>query len=173
MRHEPIAAGLLAIIILSSAGCSTWDAWRFRLAGTASNQAKLEQAVGRLASGSEQQARELLEQVINTLPEPGVTDEALFRLALLNLRDENSRSILRAQSLLERLSAEYPASIWTKQSAQLLTHLAEVRLLRNRLRDLKNLKEQNISLSRNNRELRQSLERLKQLDLELEQKLKR
>jgi len=92
-----------------------------------------------------------------------VTDEALFRLALLNLKDDSNKSLLRAQSLLDRLSEKYPASLWTRQSAQLHAYL------RRRQREQKSQKE----LSRDNRELRQNLERLKQLDLELEQRIKR
>ena len=75
--------------------------------------------------------------------------------------------------MLERLADKYPDSIWTRQSAQLLAHLAEVKALRNRQRELKSLKEQNLSLNRDNKEMRQSLEQLKQLDLELEKRIKR
>ena len=104
---------------------------------------------------------------------PDVTDEALFRLALLSLRENGDKGFQRSQTLLERLAGKYPDSIWTRQSAPLLSHLAEVRVLRNRQRGLKTMKELNLSLSRDNRELRQSLEQLKQLDLELEQRIKR
>jgi hypothetical protein len=133
----------------------------------------LSDAVTQLKLGNEPQARTLLEKIADSAPEAGVTDEALFRLAILDLRSDGVSGLSRAQTLLERLASKYPDSLWTKQSAPLLAHLAEARILRNRQRDLKTLKELNLSLSRDNRELRQNLDRLKQLDLELEKKINR
>jgi hypothetical protein len=91
----------------------------------------------------------------------------------LSLKEEGAKSTLRSQALLERLADKYPDSIWTRQSTQLLAHLVEVKALKNRQRELKMLKDQNVSLSRDNKEMRQSLEQLKQLDLELEKRIKR
>ena len=51
--------------------------------------------------------------------------------------------------------------------------LTGIRTLRDRQREVRTLKELNLSLSRDNREMRQSIERLKSLDLELEKKIKR
>jgi hypothetical protein len=45
--------------------------------------------------------------------------------------------------------------------------------LRVKQRELRNLRSQNLSLGRDNKEMRQSIERLKQLDLELEQKIRK
>ncbi|MFA7404701.1 MAG: hypothetical protein WC007_11930 [Pelobacteraceae bacterium] len=126
-----------------------------------------------LRTGNEQAARDLFEQVIEDRPRNGVTDEALFRLAVLCLRDEGSKGAVRAQELLERLQNEFPRSIWTRQAAPLGVFLVGVKTLRDRRREVKVLKELNLSLSRDNREMRQSMERLKSLDLELEQKIKR
>jgi outer membrane protein assembly factor BamD (BamD/ComL family) len=126
-----------------------------------------------LRAGNEQAARNLLEQVVEDPPLEGVTDEALFRLALLSLRDESSKGATRAQELLERLNNEFPRSMWNRQASPLGAYLAGVKALRDRQREVKTLKERNYSLSRDNREMRQSIERLKSLDLELEQKIKR
>lgn len=126
-----------------------------------------------LQSGNEQSARDLLELVIDGPTRNGVTDEALFRLSVLSLRDEGAKGNVRALELLERLKTEFPSSIWTRQAAPLSVYLTGIRTLRDRQREVKSLKELNYSLSRDNREMRQSIERLKSLDLELEQKIKR
>src|SRR6185369_10983548 len=96
--------------------------------------------------------------VCDAPPVIGVTDEALFRLALLHLGDEGSKGAVRAQALLERLREEFPQSSWTHQAAPLATYLAGAKTLRDRQRELKTLRDLNLSLSRDNRELRQSLE---------------
>lgn len=126
-----------------------------------------------LRTGNEQAARDLFEQVLEGPSRVGVTDEALFRLALLHLREEGGKGTGRATELLERLKSEFPKSLWTRQAAPLGVFLASVKTLRERQREIKTLKELNLSLSRDNREMRQSIERLKSLDLELEQKIKR
>jgi hypothetical protein len=126
-----------------------------------------------LRTGNGQGARDLLEMVCEAPPVTGVTDEALFRLALLHLGDDGSKGGVRAQVLLERLRNEFPQSSWTHQAAPLASYLAGAKVLRDRQRELKTLRDLNLSLSHDNRELRQSLERLKQLDIELEQKIKR
>jgi hypothetical protein len=101
---------------------------------------------------------------------PGVTDEALFRLSLLYLKsgpgNDKGPTQLAHQSI-ERLRKEFPSSSWTGMAApveELLTATAELR------RQSRTLKNQNQSLSRENQELRQTIEKLKRLDLELEQK---
>lgn len=110
---------------------------------------------------------------------PGVTDEALFRLTLLYLGsglESDKDSLQLAQQNIERLRKEYPKSSWTGMVApvsELLTTAAEMR------RQHQNCKTQNQALSRENQslskesqELRQNIEKLKRLDLELEQKRK-
>lgn len=130
-------------------------------------------ALQHLRSGNEFGARELLERVIDAKPLPGVTDEAMFRLALLNLGEEVGRGELRATELLSRLTSEFPASIWAKQAAPLAAYLREAISLRSRERGLRSLRNQNLSLNRDNKELRQIIDRLKTLDLEMEQKIRR
>jgi hypothetical protein len=126
-----------------------------------------------LKAGKEQQARELLERVVALPPISGITDEALFRLALLSTREETGRVATRAQSLLEQLENGFPTSAWTSQAAPLAAYLAGVRIPRDRQKELRTLRDHNLSLSRDNRELRQTIERLKSLDLELDQKIRR
>jgi hypothetical protein len=101
-----------------------------------------------------------------------VTDEALFRLSVLYLRDEGNKGTVRALELLERLKNEFPRSLWARQAAPLSVHLAGVKTLHDRRHEVNTLKELNLSLSRDNREMHQTIERLKSLDLELERKIK-
>jgi hypothetical protein len=126
-----------------------------------------------LRAGNEQAARELLERVVEAPSITGITDEAYFRLALLHLRDEGGKGPVRAKALLERLAYEFPKSIWTRQAAPLAYYLEGVKVLRDRQRELKTLRDLNLSLSRGNRDLRQTIEKLKNLDLELEQNINR
>jgi len=126
-----------------------------------------------LRTGKEQEARDLLELVVAGPSRSGVTDEALFRLSLLYLRDDAGKGAQKTQDLLERLNNDFPRSIWAHQGAPLASYLAGIRTLRDKQREVKTLKELNLSLSRDNREMRQSIERLKSLDLELEKKIKR
>ena len=169
--ERSIAAALLLICLLIS-GCASFESAIPRFTSSKEGQ-NLAAGLKELRAGNEQEAHNFLEKVVDGVPEVGVTDEALFRLALLSLREDGNKGLLRSQALLERLADKYPDSIWTRQSAQLLAHLAEVKALRNRQRELKSLKEQNLSLNRDNKEMRQSLEQLKQLDLELEKRIKR
>jgi hypothetical protein len=105
-----------------------------------------------LRAGREPEARDLLERVLEGPARSGVTDEALFRLALLTLREEGAKGAQRSQELLDQLLADYPGSIWAHQSAPLAAYLEGVRSLRDRQREVKTLKELNLSLSRDNRE---------------------
>lgn len=174
MKPERIVFIALLALMTMNSGCAGIKGRTPPLPATLSDkQRSLDEALEQLRTGKEQQARNLLEKVVEGAPSAGVTDEALFRLALLSLREDGVKGLQRSQALLERLVDRYPASLWTKQSAPLLSHLTEARILRNQQRELKSLRQQNLSLSRDNREMRQSLEQLKQLDLELEQRIKR
>ncbi len=185
MKRELCSILLIVAVLTSMSGCSFMGlkTSSVSVATVASAPAKLSVisdqernfagALEFLRAGREQEARESLERVLEGPQRSGVTDEALFRLSLLYLRDEGGRGTVRTQELLERLKAEYPHSIWTRQGAALAAYLTGVRTLRDRQREVRTLKELNLSLSRDNREMRQSIERLKSLDLELEQKIKR
>lgn len=130
-------------------------------------------ALQQLRAGNETAARELLQLVVDAPRLAGVTDEALFRLALLELRSESGGGEIRASNVLHQLFRQYPASIWSRQAAPLAEYLQETVALRARTRQIRSLKNQNLSLSRDNKDLRQSIERLKNLDIELEQKIRR
>ncbi|MDD2737258.1 MAG: tetratricopeptide repeat protein [Desulfuromonadaceae bacterium] len=173
MKPKLITFMALLIPVMLNAGCAGVGERVSRYTALSDQERYMVSAVDQIRLGNEQRAQALLEKVVSGVPTIGVTDEALFRLALLSLKDDGGKGLLRAQALLEQLSDKYPDSIWTRQSAPLLLHLAEAKVLRNRLRELKALKEHNLSLSRDNKDMRQSLEQLKQLDLELEKRIKR
>ena len=186
MKHkQAIITALCAAVLSCICGCSltNWKTSTVSVTGVAAAPAKdsvvrdqerrFAGALVFLRAGKEQEARELLELVVAGPPRSGVTDEALFRLSLLYLRDEEGKGTAQTQELLERLIDGYPRSIWAHQAAPLAAYLAGVRTLRDRQREVRTLKELNLSLSRDNREMRQSIERLKTLDLELEKKIKR
>lgn len=164
-----LATALLPVLLTS--GCGTFT----ELSGPAirTEERNFAGALQYLRSGNETAARDLFERTVDAPPLKGVTDEALFRLAVLNLRDEGGKGEPRARALLGRLIREFPASIWARQASPLAAHLQEVLALRGVQRELKSLRNQNLSLSHDNKELRQSIERLKQLDMELEQKIRR
>lgn len=180
-RKQCIITVLLAAALLCVCGCS-FSSWKVSLfpvkppadvPAVSDQERRLTSALEFLRTGKEQEARDLLELVLAAPPRNGVTDEALFRLSLLYLREEGGKGPERTQELLERLQAEYPLSTWTYQGAPLASYLTGVRTLKDRQREIRTLKELNLSLSRDNREMRQSIERLKSLDLELEKKITR
>jgi len=160
---------IVMVILMFMSGCMTVPIPRI----VSKQELDFAGALEYLRSGNWQKARPLLERVCEEPPITGVTDEALFRLALLHLGDDGTKGVARAQALLERLRNEFPLSSWTHQATPLASYLTGTKVLRDRQRELKTLYDLNLSLSHDNRELRQSLERLKQLDIELEQKIKR
>jgi outer membrane protein assembly factor BamD (BamD/ComL family) len=134
---------LLAILAFTMCGCATTSGtfYRHRQAS------KLCSAVTLLQKKEVPAAMELLTAITNEQRVADVTDEALFRLALLNLGTEPDKGqIMKTLQLLKRLEEEYPASPWTVQAAPLQRLLAETK------------------------ELRRNLHKLKILDMELEQK---
>ncbi len=123
----------------------------------------------------------------------GVTDEALFRLSLLYLGnglESDKESLQLAQQSIERLRKEYPTSSWTVMAAPVADLLTTTAELRRQNQNLKNqnqtfskenqtfskenqaLTKENQSLTKETQELRETIEKLKRLDLELEQKRK-
>ena len=153
---------LILMALLSAGGCANFAA------GISSERERyFTEGMQSLQRGKESQARELLERAIAVPSGDGLIDEALFRLALLYLRDDAGRGPARSLVLLERLKKEYPRSLWTYQSAPLMAYLPAMRAAYEKER------EQNLLLNRENRELHQSLDRLKNLDLEMEKKIKR
>lgn len=174
MRPERIIAILSLVLLAFSGGCGTVAGKPSLMFAPPEQKRQLASALEHLRAGNEKQARDMLEKISVAPPLGGVTDEALFRLALLRVGDDGGKDTTRARSLLERLRGEFPASPWTHQAAPLISYLAGAKGLRDRdVRELRSLRELNLSLTRDNRELRQSIERLKALDQELEQKMRR
>lgn len=173
MRPSYIKALVVLVVFMLNAGCGINRLSTSTSRVVPDQERSFAGALEYLRTGRIQQARDLLEKVVAAAPIAGITDEALFRLALLNVRDENGRGALRAQAQLERLENDFPRSIWTHQAAPLASYLASVRPARDKQRELKTLRDLNLSLSRDNRDLRQTIERLKSLDIELDQRIKR
>ncbi len=171
-----IKQGLIALVAASSlaaSGCASLRSQDFVV--RYSQGQKLSQAIDSLEKGNSYSATRLLKEICAAKGFPGVTDEALFRLALLSIDSEPGRENISAtMKLLERLQREYPDSQWTAQATPLADFLDEHsdKLLRAQelRRQVKSYKDLNLSLTRENKELRQSIERLKNLDLELERK---
>uniref|UniRef100_C6E8Y1 Lipoprotein n=1 Tax=Geobacter sp. (strain M21) TaxID=443144 RepID=C6E8Y1_GEOSM len=127
---------------------------------------QLEQADEMLEKGDRAGAAKALHAVVSAPAAPGVTDQALFRLALLTLKPGLERSVsAQAQQLLKRLAREYPRSPWTAQAEQLNDLIEVADDLRHQN---KSLKGSNQSLTKEINDLNNNLERLKQLDQELE-----
>lgn len=125
---------------------------------------KLARAVMLLETGKTSAAAEVLAALAAEPAVPGVTDEALFRLGLLRLATG------QAQKDLERLKKEYPSSSWAPLASQLIEILTLTDDLRQQNRKMK---EQTLSLTKENKELRDSIEKLKELELELGKRKKR
>lgn len=179
MTYKQIISIMVLVLLPFLCGCSqlSWNVFTPKEDSVSRSISEQERnfagALEFLRSGKEQAARELLERVTKGPSRNGVTDEALFRLSVLYLRDDGNKGTVRALELLERLKKEFPRSIWSRQAAPLVVYLSGAKTLRELRHEVTTLKELNLSLSRDNRELRQSMERLKSLDLELERKIKR
>lgn len=159
---------LVICVVLGLSGCAPMQKGDGGIFHDYAQSRKLAEANDQLAKGDTVKAIRLLTAICDSRGVAKVTDEALFRLALLSFgpspeRDGNQR----AAHLLKRLQKEYPASPWTVQAAPLIEFLNGVDELR---RQNKNYKNANQSLSRENKELNQMIERLKRLDLELEKR---
>ncbi len=139
---------------------------------------KLSAAVRILEAGDVTEAGNMLATICEETAVPGVTDEALFQLALLRLRFEAEKDEPdSARPMLERLRDEFPASVWTRQAVALLGLMESRNALLRANHDLKiqnlSLSSENEALSREAKELLERLERLKSLDVELERRSRR
>ena len=158
----------IVTILLLCAGCATSGPGEGNLFQRYDESRRLARAVDLLGEGNIPGAAKILTAICNAPAAPGVTDEALFRLALLNLRATPDRPASpHALLLLKRLKRDYPKSPWTRMAAPLadLIDAAE-----ESVREKKALKATNQSLNREIGELNQRIEQLKHLDLELEKK---
>lgn len=159
---------VLLIMFVFVNGCAYLNPGDGGIAHRFNQSRELSRATELLESNDREGAAKVLAAISDSRGVPGVTDEALFRLALLSLRPATDKEgELRAQQLLKRLKKEYPASPWTAQSGQLTDLLSSVEELRRQNRNFKSL---NQSLTNEVNELNNSIEQLKRLDLELEKK---
>ena len=171
VRRKLIYTVLLVMLLSSLNGCGgmlgKWPPHE-----DSERRRNLAAAVNLIGAGHQNEAGHFLELVIDDSREDGVTDEALFRLAILKLNDGEPGEGRSSIALLDRLRNGYPASVWTSQSEPLYSYLIVVKNIRNGQTELKTMREKNFSLSRDVTELRQTIERLKALDRELEQKIR-
>ncbi len=152
---------LLAIFV---AGCAAMNKVSIPLLQPDTQAHNLSAAVEMLGRGEPDAAAKMLAAIIDSGAKPGVADEALFRLALLSLKTVPEKE---GSQLLKRLRNDYPASPWTVQAGPLLGLLADAEELRRQNKNYKNL---NQSLSKEVNELTENINKLKNLDLELERK---
>lgn len=155
---------LTVLVALSLISCSTFNqkgGFVYRLG----QERKLADAVALLEQGKKAAADKLLTDICSETGVPGVTDEALFRLSILRLESIQDRnSLAEAQKRLERLGKEFPTSSWAPLASSLVDFIESADTVR--LED-KKLRESNLSLTKENRELRQSIEKLKSLEIEM------
>lgn len=188
LRAAKLAA--LALCLLGAGGCSTLKSFFDGFPGQGKTDAAapapvqgdpeelLEKARVLLAKGDTDQARKVLKPIPAAAKQPGITDQALFHLGILTLKEESeSGTYTQSRQLFEQISREYPHSVWATEAgalAQFLTELSQAQLAFDKMkRQVKTLKDSNLSLTRENKEMRLNIEKLKSLDLELEQKSRR
>jgi hypothetical protein len=158
----------MSILLLAVCGCASLRRGEEGREHRFTQTTNLAGAKDLLAWGDKAGAARVLLAISEADNLPGVTDEALFRLALLDLRPALERDgNLQSLQLLKRLKKEYTASPWTSQSGQLLELLTGAEELR---RQVRSLKSHNQSLNSEVNELNRNIDQLKQLDQELEKK---
>ena len=166
-------ATVIAFTLLTA--CATTKGERYAPVRHVTPAENLARAVDLLQKGDSRGAIRILHRISTDPPVPGVTDEALFRLALLTLAPKPERpASARGEHLLKRLKKEYPASSWSAQATPLIELIEVADELRHQNRNLKagnqSLKNDNSELARKVDQLNKNIEQLKHLDLELEQK---
>jgi len=123
-------------------------------------------------------AQDLLTSISNEPGVLGVTDEALFRLALINLEAGDQKiATARSGRNLDKLIKHYPTSSWKSHAVTLKGLLDTYDGIVDEKAELektaRSLKSSNLSLTKELKDLRQDMEKLKNLELELEMKKKR
>jgi len=175
---------LIAVYILLAglSGCAT----TLRLdPNIHEQQQKLTEAKKLLERNKTADAKMTLYEITTKPAVAGVTDEALFRLALLNLEAGQQKfATTKAGKSLDSVLSKFSSSSWTPHAITLKGLLDDYEIvvqekaeLDKSVRNLKNanaaLSNANASLTKENADLRQDMEKLKKLDLELEMKKKR
>ena len=157
---------LVIALLLAQCGCAALRSSEGGLMERFSQSRDLAAADSLLEAGDRAGAAKLLTKMVESGSYPGITDEALFTLALLDLRQAAEHdSNTKALQLLKRLGKDFPTSPWTQRSRQLLELVTGIDELR---RQVKTLKSSNQSLSGVVKELNRNVDQLKRLDQELE-----
>jgi len=166
---------LVFLALLALSGCVTPPATQKKDPFEQEQRRKLALARMLLEDNREAAAREILTRISKERMIAGVTDEALFRLALLSFEPgEKKIATTKAAKNLESILINYPSSPWKSHAAALKGILdaydmssREISEMDKAIRGLKNT---NASLGKENRELHEDIKRFKKLDLELERK---
>lgn len=150
---------LTIILVIGLSGCATLTKPGGPFYGTGQKN-KLSGALTLLQQGKSADAAEVLTAICEEPGVPGVTDEALFRLSVLRLGSVMEANVVeQSKHDLERLEKEYPSSSWVPLASTLREFLASTN---NKLLREKKLKDQNLSLSRENRDLKEENRGLKE-----------
>jgi len=177
------------LLMLLLAGCSLKNMQMF---SGLTQKGKLSEAINAMDKGNELAATKLLEEICASENVSGVTDEALFRLSMLGLRQyKEPEGMQLVQKRMERLRTEFPTSEWTRLAWPLMEYINSVEGVRGDLRALKlrntalskdnrelhltiqQLQGTNQSLTKENKEIKERIDKLKDLDVELERKNRR
>ena len=119
---------------------------------------QLDQAVRAIQRRDTQGAARRLRAIVNQRDVPGVTDEALFRLALLSMNPSMEKpGSERGIQLLKRLKRDFPKSGWSVQAEPLLELIDVAENLKAQSRSLSNAKE---AVEAENRDLATKLKHL-------------
>jgi uncharacterized protein YceK len=164
---KTILITIVALLLL--AGCATTNKGESGgFLQRHSGAKKVAHAVNLLDRGDSAGAVKELNAVCAASPMAGVTDEALFRLALLSLKPSVEKpASAQGHALLKRLKKEFPDSPWTAQAAPLFELIGVADELKHQNKSLKATTQ---SLTKEINELNKNINQLKHLDLELEQK---
>jgi hypothetical protein len=169
-------------IIIGLSGCATI---RKENPNIQEQRQKLVLARMLLESNRTEAAKKTLSEIVAKPAVAGITDEALFRLALLDLEAGQQKiATEKAGKDLDTILSKFKSSSWSAHATTLKglidaydITLQEKAELDRAVKNLKNsnasLTSANASLTKENFDLRQDLEKIKKLDLELEMKKKR
>lgn len=160
---------LLLLLLFGLSACTTVKEMKSTVVNRYDAGRQLSSALRELEQGRPIAAIAIMEELVAAPGVKGVTDEGLFRLSVLKLLSADKDGAPAAIRYLERLRVEYRDSVWTQQAQPLLEFLKGAAETQKTNRTLKS---SNSSLSRDNRELRKSIERLKNLDIQLERKIR-
>ena len=172
---------LLTVLLLLVSGCASLPVREVRVERSPQS-INLARANELLKYGDKAGAIRALTAVTDANGVTGITDEALFRLALLIIHPvAESGDNLLPKNLLNRLNKEYPRSSWSVQSGPLIDLLASAEELERQVKSLKSqnqtlrsqtqtLRSQNQTLGSEVNELNRNINQLKQLDQELEKR---